>query len=94
MPSGDDCSSFNYGNTYWYGAKIYVGNSTVAQGNEFCGYAGSDLKHAANTDLYDQNGDLYDFDFLEAMKVGGSVACPTDIGPSQYVVIEMTEEGC
>ena len=76
------------------GAKIYVGNNTVAAGNEFCGYAGAENQHTNSIDLFDDNGVEYDFDFKEAFKVGGSVACPAEIGPSQYVVIEMTQPIC
>ena len=82
----------SYGNKFWHGAKIYVGNNTVAAGNEFCGLAGAEYFHTNRPDLYDLYG--YDFDFQEAAKVGGSVACPAEIGPSQYVVVEMTKETC
>ena len=79
----DTCGDLTYGNRYWHGAKVFVGNSTTASGNEYCGYAGSEILHEANTDLG------YDLDPYELFRMGGSVACPSDIGSSKYVVIQM-----
>ena len=77
----------DFGNNFWHGAKIYVGNSTSLSDLQPCGVAGSDKK-LSYSDVTDKES------AEELIKMGGSVSCPDTIGSSKFVVIHMSKETC
>ena len=83
-PTGHDKTCSIYGNYYWIGVEVYVGNSadiTDLTQTFYCGQVSSSA--------YMEDSDLADHDsFLDMVKSGGSVRCD-DVyyGSSQYVIL-------